>query len=852
MSPLDSCCSTHSNDQRYARSMRSFLILLQCLLCASLSALLSIAPTPLLAQHAPNPSADFSEAQSLLQQGRLHEAKTSALDALRHHPSSVEGYNLLGIIESDLQDFPAALNAFGKALKIAPNSVKTHNNVGDLFVAAKQFNDAEREFRIVLRLDPADANGNYNLGVLLMAKGAPAEAIPHFEKVRPQNTPTEFNLIRAYFETKRPADALQLAAKLSAQSKDNVQVHFSLGTLLAAEKQYKEAQGEFEQADALQPGTFEIIYNLGETYLREREYAKAELTLNRALKLKPDSVDASYVLAQAYADDAHPLDALNLLITAHKMAPENVDVIFLMARLMISQNFLEDAIPLLEAGLKIAPRRPDLLAALGESYFLASNIDNAVRIFKQLIEVEPSARSYGFVALSYRNLGRFDEAKQYVLKGLSLDPHNINCLFNLGLIEEGQRDRTKAAAVFEQILRLDPDFPDALLELANIRIANQQFQEAVSLLQRYVRIGHDLTSGYYKLALAERSLHQTAAASRDIGIFQALSKNKPAEPHPYEDLFDYLNRRSQLDPHAQGQLDIADLTHEIQRHPDQPEDLYFLAQAYLNAGKVEDARNTIDRLDQLAAEDYRTLTGAGVLLARFHLYDDAIRQFQAALKVNPNSDDVKFDLANTYFHKHLYSESLEIAQQESDEGKKDNAYQALLGDLYAHLGNVAPATQIFQDSINRNPDSDQAYLSLALLDLRQGNVGDAEKTLQKGQARIPDSGKMYWGLGLTSALQGDSTKAAGQLERAVDLLPDWSASYSTLGVLYFETGQIDKAREVLSRFKNSGAHSSLDIDRIEQVLVQASPSAPSGPKTMSDEEKAQFLQLALSLADRTL
>lgn len=849
MSPLYPCCSMRSNDQQYARSVR---ILFVVILCASLSALLSISPPTLRAQHSSNPSADFGDAQSLLQQGRLHEAKTSTLEALQRHPGSVEGFNLLGIIESDLREFPGALDAFSKALKIAPNSVKTHNNLGDLFVAAKQFNEAEREFRTVLRLDPANPDGNYNLGVLLMAKGAPAEAIPHFERVRPQNTPTEFNLIRAYFETKRPTEGLQLAAKLSAQRKDDVQVHFSLGTLLASAKQYKESQREFEQADALQPETFEIVYNLGQNYLREREYPKAELTLNRALKLRPGSVDAMYLLAQAYADDSHPLDALDLLIAAHKMAPENVDVILLMARLSISQNYLEDAIPLLEAGLKIAPRRPDLIAALGESYFMAHNIDGAVRVFKKLIEVEPSARSYGFVALSYRDLGRFDEAKQYVLKGLSLDPRNINCLLNLGLIEEEQGDRAKAAGVFEQILRLDPDFPDALLELANIRVASHQFQEAVNLLQKYVRGGQDRTSGYYKLALAERSLHQTAAANRDMSVFQAMSKNKSDELHPYENLFDYLDNRSQLDLHARGQLDITELTDEIKRHPDQPQDLYLLAQAYLSAGKVEEARNTIEQLDRLASADYRTLTGAGVLLARFHLYDDAIQQFQAALKLTPNSDDVKFDLADAYFHKRLYSQSLEIAQQESDEGKKDDAYQALLGDLYAHLGNVAPAAQIFEDSINRNPDSDQAYLSLALLDLRQGNVDGAQETLQKGQAHIPDSGKMYWGLGLTSALQGDSTKAAGQMERAVDLLPDWPAGYSTLGVLYFETGQIDKAREVLSRFKDSAAHSSLDIDRIEQVLDQAPRSAPTGPKTMSGEEKAQFLQLALSLADRTL
>ena len=73
-----------------------------------------------------------------------------------------------------------------------------------------------------------------------------------------------------------------------------------------------------------------------------------------------------------------------------------------------------------------------------------------------------------------------------------------------------------------------------------------------------------------------------------------------------------------------------------------------------------------------------------------------------------------------------------------------------------------------------------------------------------------------------------------------------------LGVFYFQIGQIGKAKEILNRFKNSDASGSLDINRIEQVLDQASatPSGDTGPMTAAN--KAQLLQLALSLADRTL
>jgi tetratricopeptide (TPR) repeat protein len=175
----------------------------------------------------------------------------------------------------------------------------------------------------------------------------------------------------------------------------------------------------------------------------------------------------------------------------------------------------------------------------------------------------------------------------------------------------------------------------------------------------------------------------------------------------------------------------------------------------------------------------------------------------------------------------------------------------LLGDIYGHLGESAKAIEIFRDAISRNPDNDQYYLSLTLVQLRQNDVTGAEQTLQKGLARIPGSGKILWGLGVVSVLEGKTAQAAERLEHAVDLLPEWAGSYSTLGVFYYQTGQIEKAREVLNRFKGSNA-GGLDVDRIEEALSRAPATSSSAAAPMPMEARQQLLQLALSIADRTL
>jgi tetratricopeptide (TPR) repeat protein len=796
-------------------------------------------------------SSPFHEAEALLQQGSVEEAKQKIQEQLKLNPSSVEGYNLLGIACSTEEDYDDALEAFRRALTLDPNSTRTHNNLGNVYVAQDKVDLAENEFRKSLRLDPSNRDANYNLGLVLMARRLPAEAIPHLQLVHPADIATGFNLIRAYLQAGRTAEGLKLAREMSAQNKDNVQLHFTLGVLLAAQQQFPAAQLELEKASALQPETFEILFNLGQVYLQSTEYKKAEVVLNRALKIKPDSPETLYLMARVYSEQSRAVDALDLLVRAHKLAPENTDVIFLLARVSMSQNYFEDAIPLLESGVKIAPKRADLHAALGESYFMSGKAEKAIDEFKALIELDPSARSYVFMGLSYRHLGRFDEARKYFEQGLKLDPHNASCLFNMGYIEGRQGNQAAAERFFQAALRSNPDFSEALLELANLRIADKKFEDAATLLRRYVKVNRNPASGYYKLAMVERSLHQMEAAQRDLSVFQTLSKDSSPGPYPYQHLFDYLDNRSNLAPQERTQLDLTELTAQIQKHPDRPQDLYLLAEAYLKLGKLDEARQTITQLDQISAGDYRTQTGVGVLLARFRLYDDAIPHFQAALRANPDSDDVKFDLADAYFRKGLYPQALGAAQQVSAPGQQDAAYLALRGDIHAHLGETSRAEEIFREAIARNPDNDQYYLSLTLVQLREKDVAGAKVTLQKGLTRIPGSGKILWGMGIVSVLEGNTTQAAASLERAVELLPEWPGSYSTLGVFYYQTGQIAKAREVLNRFKGSRA-GGLDVNRIEEVLSRAPAKPSSAQEPLSMAARQQLLQLALSLADRTL
>jgi len=736
----------------------------------------------------------------------------------------------------------------------APAAASAHFAAAQELLAKHSPKLAEEEIRAGLKLAPQSLEGLNLLGLALGEQNDFAGAVKVFQqalKIDPHSTQTQFNLTQAYFIAGQKEKGLELARALSEQAKNDVRAHFTLGVLLAKQQQYSAAIHEFETADALQPGTFEILHDLGHAYLQSGDNERALGILDRALKLSPDSVETLYFMAQAYANEGKDLDALDRLVKAHKLEPRNTDVIFLMARLSMKQSYYEDAIGLLEEGLKVDPRGPNLLAALGICYFSTGKITKAKDIFQALLEVNPSARAYALLGLCYRYLGRFDEAEKYLEQGLKADPHDAACLYNMGYIESRQGHYDSGEKWLEQALEVDPNYYEALLELGSSKMRQKKFEEAVPLLRKCAQLDPHPGAVYFRLATAERYLHQTEAAERDLKIFQTLSKDPTHEPAAFQHLYDYLGQRAELPPLQKNLNDLEQLEQEVKLHSDEPQNVYLLAEAYLKVGRVEEAKQAVAQLDKLSQGDFRTVVGVGVLLARYHLYAEAIARFQNALKSNPNSDDVWYDLADAYFHKRDYADALAAAQRVSSQGQRDTSYLALRADILAHLGQYDEAVRLLRQDIAANPDQDQAYLSLALVHLRSGDTSGARATLQQGLARTPDAGELLWGMGVLSVMEGQTEQAEQYLEKSVDLLPGWPGSYSALAVLYFQTGQIDKARETTERFKQAGSRGGLDVQRIEQALSAAAAQHRDTGKVqeLAPEARQQFLQVALAFAD---
>jgi len=805
-------------------------------------------------QHDSSANADFLRAKEMLQRGALDEALTAAQAGLERSPRSVDGLNLLGMILYQQKKYAESEQVLQKALKIDPRSTATLNNLAINFVSQEQFAQAERTFREILRITPLDRSANYNLGLLLLSQKKAKEAIVALQHVRPADSSVLLNLVQAQLMAGLTTQALNTAETLSRQNAKDVKLHFTLGAVLASKKQYRPAIHEFELANALQPRTIEILHNLGQAYLRNGQFFQAQATLEQALELERNSAETLYLLAQCLADQNKDIEALESLVRARKLAPENTDILLLMARLSMKQQFYEDAIVLLREGTKLEATRADIHAALGESYFTVGKVDAAVEEFKLLLQLDHSARSYTYMGLCQRHLGKLDDARDYLNQGLKLDPNDAVILFNLGVIAKKQREQAQAEQYLRRALKINPAYVEAFFELGGLLMDEKRYAEAIPLLRRNAELSQKPAPAYYKLATAERNLGQVDTAQRDMKVFLTLSKNSDPGPYPLQNFFEQVERRGELSATQRRQADVSELEAEVKQHPDRPRSLYQLAEAYLEVDRVDDARRTILQLDQISGGDYRTLLGEGVLLARFHLYQEAIQHFEAAIAANPSSDEAYYNLAYARFETGEYAKALQGLKQASPESQKDGAFLALVGDIYGRMGRTSESIQHLQKAYLGNPSNDHYCFSLALAEMRSGNADAARETLRQGLTRVPDSGILYWGMGIAAVLQNDEDQAESNLKQAVELSPSREGILMTLGIFYYEAGQIENARQILQRYTEMFPQGSMNVEKMRATLDAATVAKKSSTKLagLSADARREFMNLPRTLPTKTV
>jgi serine/threonine-protein kinase len=281
-----------------------------------------------------------------------------------------------------------------------------------------------------------------------------------------------------------------LEAAQQAQRLDDrlPEVHFSLGSVYTATGRTAEAITELRRALELAPNSDEAYRRLAAAYMDARRKNEAIRAFEKAAELNPYYWLNYRQLGKAYfqiGDNDKALAAWQKII---QLEPDNFEGYQDVGAVYLTEANYSECIPLFQKALQLNPTA-DNYSNLGTSYFYLKRYDEAVRMFAKATEMNPNdqelrgnladayrwsgqkdkadatydqaislafkdlevnprdANALQYVALYYAKKGQFTWAQDYIRKARAIDPNNVYCVYNEGVVDAlagRQQDALKA------------------------------------------------------------------------------------------------------------------------------------------------------------------------------------------------------------------------------------------------------------------------------------------------------------------------------------------------------------------------------------------------------------------------
>ncbi len=166
--------------------------------------------------------------------------------------------------------------------------------------------------------------------------------------------------------------------------------------------------------------------------------------------------------------------------------------------------------------LQIQPEQPDALHLLGLIAQQMGHHEAALGMIARAIQIQPTVTMYSNLGLVFDSLGKPDMAIASFQQAISMNPDDPDAYVNLGATLKDYRRLGEAEECFDKALKLKPDCTEAYFNLGMLMQARGRCDQAIELIRKGLVIEPSCAKAHALLGSIQMDLGQYEIARGEI------------------------------------------------------------------------------------------------------------------------------------------------------------------------------------------------------------------------------------------------------------------------------------------------------------------------------------------------
>lgn len=752
------------------------------------------------------------------QQDKAREAFKAASDcADATSPLQTE----FGQFEIQAADFPAAEKFFDSFTQKAPGYMPAWLGLGEVALDEKKYDTSDMALKKVLACDPQNVEALVLNARLDLARSDTTNAIAELEHLTAtyrQAPRIHYELALAYImggnmdkaanqlhetvdlqpgfaqatfllaqlDVKRGdvESALGLLKPLTTSQPDLLQPKLLLADVYRFQNDFSDAQALYQQLEKSYPKDPDIPLLAGSTCVQQLKEDAAREEFNRVLQIDPANVSAQEELAQLDLADKNYDAAQQRVQNLVSKNPGQAQPEVLLAKIYLARGQTSQA----EDALSKAASLPNGVEAnllLAQLYFKLKEDKDALDTLNVAITKQPDDPSLlMFAATIQTDQKDYSGAAATYEKVLGINPQYGPALNNLAcLYSDHLGDLDKAYDMAQRARHLLPNDPSTGDTLGWVFFKRGDYTSALSLFQQSAAAMPDNPEVQFHLGLASYMLGNEDSARQQL-------QNATAMDAPFPDRGDcqkYLDILN-VDPATADGTARANLEKRASEQPDDPVAFSRLAAIY----QRDNDTAHVSELCQSALKANPKNVKAMIILARICESQDPQKGFdlaKAAYQITPNDPNV----CATLGHLASVTGNDQWAFSLLDEASQDQPTngQTLfdLANAAFCLGKVSEAQADMQNASQAGLTSFQSAQARRFLDMvtlceNPNEAAANQSRVENVLATNPENPPALFAEGLVDSQNNDALGAERAYENLLAHHPDCAPACKNLAILY--------------------------------------------------------------------